>query len=63
MSAKVDGYDYVAHRQVSMTRAEWAEKYPPAIYQRRVEDGETFYSRPGDRIAAEAYANIPAVQS
>jgi hypothetical protein len=42
MSAKVDGYDYVAHRQVSMTRAEWAEKYPPAIYQRRVEDGETF---------------------
>ena len=59
MAGQIDGYDYVAQRPVSMTREEWREKYPPALYVRMVRDGETFYSRPAGPIAAEAYANIP----
>lgn len=63
MSALIEGFDYVAQRPVAMTRADWQEKYPPAIYQRRVVDGETFYDRIGGACAAEAYENIPAVHS
>lgn len=63
MSRVIDGFDYVAQQRVSMTRAEWQEKYPPSIYTRRVEDGETFYSRVGGSIAAEAYSNIPEARS
>lgn len=56
---KVDGYDYQRQRTVTMTVKEWREMYVPALFHRRVEDGETFYSRPGGKIAAEAYGNIP----
>lgn len=55
----VDGFDYIRQTHVAMTPKEWQEMYPPSIYRRRVEDGETFYHRIGGRIAAEAYANIP----
>ncbi len=58
-SPPVDGFDYLMQRPVRMTAQEWREKYPPTIYTRRVENGETFYARPGQMIAAEAYANIP----
>jgi hypothetical protein len=68
MSARqtVPGFCYVAGIAVTMTAAEWRAKYPPTQYRRRVEAGETFYSRkwdgtgPGPVLAAEAYAIIPA---
>lgn len=65
----IDGFDYVAGKQVSMSRDDWRRRFPASKYRRRVENGETFYSpiahgqddRP--RIAAEAYANIPESRS
>lgn len=56
----VEGYDYKAQKRVSMTPKDWRETYPPSIYRRVVENGETFYHRIGGTLAAEAYDTIPA---
>lgn len=58
-SRDVEGYDYVRKCAVRMPPADWRDMYPPTIYRRCVEQGETFYHRIGGTLAAEAYANIP----
>ncbi len=69
-ASPVPGFDYATGREVSMTPAEWQQKYPPAEFRREVSGGETFYRsrRRMERgewinaeIVAEAYANIPEV--
>lgn len=56
----VDGFDYVTGKPVSMLPQHWRGKYPPSTHTRRVENGETFFSRKAGKIEAEAYANVPA---
>jgi hypothetical protein len=58
----VEGYSYAMQKRIVLTPKEWQEMFPPSIYRRTVEDGETFYHRIGGRIEAEAYANIPEVK-
>lgn len=60
---KVDGFDYVTGKQVSMTPAEWRTKYPPDTYTRATTGakGETWYRGIATGgLVAEAYAIIPA---
>jgi hypothetical protein len=62
----VAGFDYVADKAVAWTTSQWRQQYPTPEYKRRVENGETFYTRawngqgPKPTLAAEAYAIIPA---
>lgn len=61
--ALIEGFDFVAMQRVSMTAREWREKYPPELYESRLVDGDTIYSRPSGPVAAEAYDDVRAVSS
>lgn len=71
MAEQIAGFDYVNGKPVSMTAAEWRAKFRPNLFDRAVCNGETWYrpslvwQKPGvahglPRLAAEAYAIIPA---
>lgn len=53
----IAGFDYVKGCAVAMVASEWQATYREC--NRRVENGETFYSVKRGKIRAEAYANIP----
>lgn len=58
---QIAGFDYVAGKEVSMTRAEWRAKYPTPKYTRNTSiPGETAYFLEcnGRPRVAEAYATI-----
>jgi hypothetical protein len=65
---QVPGFDYTTGKPVSMTAAEWREKYKGVVRLTTGANGETWYKarshvhgmgkQPG-QILAEAYAIIP----